>query len=161
MKPECQSGSLGVGGAEGSQWRSRSPGQCLCLPLCIPEDAGPTQDACLGQLRTAQNLAPWSSSLIVRALIRTSMWGQVSEGNKQCTIDLCNRTGLPCYKPLRAAPTISSLTDPLLVGGGSALFSIWNRASLCSPDNPEIPYADQADLELTKIFLSLPPWCWD
>ena len=37
-----------------------------------------------------------------------------------------------------------------------------SRVSICnSPDCPELALVDQASLELTEIFLPLPPECWD
>lgn len=97
MKVKCQSGSLEVGRVEGSQWRARAQSGASASPLYSGgcRSCYSCWSGCPGQLRTAPNLTPPSSSLIVMDFIRASKWGQVSEGNKQCKTNICNRTRLP------------------------------------------------------------------
>lgn len=40
-------------------------------------------------------------------------------------------------------------------------FFFFGQVSLCSLDYPRTPYVDQVCLELTEIYVPLPPDCWD
>jgi hypothetical protein len=40
-------------------------------------------------------------------------------------------------------------------------FFFGDKVSLYSSDYPGTHHVDQADLELTEIYLTLPPKCWD
>lgn len=73
------------------------------------------------------------------------------------------KTGLPAIPPsnktLEKGP--SSLVSPslfLVLGCFVCLFL--DRVSLCNPNCPRTHFVDQADLELTEIFLSLSPKFW-
>lgn len=106
----------------------------LAEPREVSGEPGAQGSACVSlcaslRMQVLLRMLAWVSSGLPRTWLHgvpVSLSGLSSE--HQCEVKFqketssvqliyTTRTRLPCYKPLRAAPTISSLTDPLLVAG--------------------------------------------
>lgn len=152
--------------SRGKSVESQSPEWCLCISLYSGgcRSCYSCWSGCPGQLRTAPNLTPPGSSLIVMDFIRASKWGQVSEGNKQCKTNICNRTRLPdTPSPTREQYPLFLLLPFLdwFLGGVFCFAFETESHSVDLMDVLKFTMQTQLILNSQRFFLSLPPWCWD